>query len=245
MQLVGHRGQEVVVGTDEQRVPRLPSWVISGPNATPSSLAGISAAATPCSPSIASTSMKSVLGTAAPAQFSLSLQPTHVAGTVQIDQEHVLETGLGAVTETAAIALVDQQLMVVDRHDLADRAVFGFARLADIGQRIGVLGDIARAQVDLDDAGDARCLAAVLDQRTLHRTVERASVRRDRQAFHPLVGETTRAVQRNLVVTARATFATRNAAATDTPRRAGRSRDGRHKRTGRTRRRCRPCGHRD
>ena len=118
----------------------------------------------------------------------------------QVDVEQVLERRLGVVAEALAVALVDQELVVVDRHDLADAGVLGLARAAEVGQRVGVLAHPMAGQVDAHDAGGGAILAAVLQQRALHDAVERAAVRRDRQAFHALVGDAADGVAGDLLV---------------------------------------------
>ena len=67
-----------------------------------------------------------------------------VVGAREVDLEDLLDFGLAAVAQALAVALVDQELVVVEGHDLAD------ARAA--GELVAVFVRGARRDVDRDDA---------------------------------------------------------------------------------------------
>src|SRR5262245_25124772 len=118
-----------------------------------------------------------------------------VGGALQVDLEQMLDLGCagGAVAQALAVALVHQKLVIVDREDLAHT---GAGR-----QPVGVLACLAGADVDGDDPDD---LATVLDQRVPQDADKRPAARRDRETFHPFVGDTAQRVAGDLVVADRA-----------------------------------------
>jgi hypothetical protein len=96
----------------------------------------------------------------------LTCLPTHVVREPQVDLEDLLEPGFRAWRIGAAlpVALVHEELVIVDRQDVADGGLRGSIEL------IRVLVRPSGPDVDGDDSGDAGPdVAAVLNQRALHR----------------------------------------------------------------------------
>src|SRR5439155_16699942 len=121
----------------------------------------------------------------------------------EVDAIEPLVDGGRVVAEPLAVALVDEEFVRADGHDLAHRRVLGLGRAADVGELVGVLAHGARARVDGDDAREARAGAAVLNERALHGADERLAVGADGQALHALVGDAAGGVAGDLVVAAR------------------------------------------
>ena len=103
----------------------------------------------------------------------------------------LLEAGLRShgVRAALAVALVHQELVIVDGQNVADGGLGGRVQL------IGVFAGGAGLDVDRHDARHAALhVPAVLEQRTLHRAHQCLAVRRDGQSFHALVRDPARGV---------------------------------------------------
>ena len=106
----------------------------------------------------------------------------HIRRAVGVDDEQLLRDRVVAVRAAIAVALVDEELVIVERDDVAD------ARAG--GQVVGVFLGVSARDVDRDDANGLVgrvVLAGVLDERRLHDADQRLAVRREREAFHALV----------------------------------------------------------
>ena len=106
-----------------------------------------------------------------------------VARAAEVDQRHVLDLRAGA---GVAVALIDEELVVVDREDLVDAQRRVVELVDEFARR-------ARRRVDLEDAvvdADALVRAVerpILDEGALHDAVQLRPVRRDRQPLHAAV----------------------------------------------------------
>ena len=136
----------------------------------------------PAAPSAATMSRNGPLFGIAASLRASSGEVRHVRRAVGVDDEQLLRDRVVAVGAAIAVALVDQELVIVERDDVAD------ARAR--GQVVGEFLGVSARDVDRDDANGfvGRVgLAGVLDERRLHDADQRLAVRRDREAFHALV----------------------------------------------------------
>jgi hypothetical protein len=70
----------------------------------------------------------------------------------QIDVEQALEGRCAAVAQALAVALIDEEFVIVDGQDFADARIFWLFGRADIVKRIGVFVRGAAGDIDSDDA---------------------------------------------------------------------------------------------
>ena len=109
------------------------------------------------------------------------IQVGHVGGAGGVDLEDVLDQRRIAVAEAGAVALEDEEFVIVDGDDLADAGASG--------QQIGVFLGRAGGDVDGDEAQQLGLAErAVLQQRALDRTDQRLAVGCDGEAFHAAIG---------------------------------------------------------
>ena len=106
----------------------------------------------------------------------------YIGRSVGVDDEQLLRDRVVAAGAAIPVALIDQELVIVERHDVAH------ARACS--QVIGVLFGRAGRDVDRDDTNGfvGRIgLAGILDERSLHDADERLAVRREGKTLHALV----------------------------------------------------------
>src|SRR5262249_24400573 len=95
-----------------------------------------------------------------------SVHVTNVRRIVQVYFEKPFHLGIAAISASLAIALIDQEFVVIQGKDFADAAT--------VGKQIGVLvRDVAGGDIDGHDAqqvGSRATLGGILKQRVLHNT---------------------------------------------------------------------------
>jgi hypothetical protein len=115
-----------------------PATVTSGPNATPSSLAGMSdtrkAGSVEYRDNVQEQRLRHRLGS----QVCGAADPADFLRPIQVDHIQALERGCRVVTQALAIALINEELMIIDSHNVAYGGVLRFARRPDVGQGIGI-----------------------------------------------------------------------------------------------------------